>query len=586
MTDVGNPVHDRSMIVEVRSAGSSTVIGAEEENASPASVPPSANCCVNSGGDLSYSAFGVGAFILSVVGTSLATFAALAGGKFGLYFLRGIFETVGFAAVDLSVKANGASSATSLVESLRRAGACWLGIGVLRGTLLVAWYTVYSLKQKPAWNNEDSPWQLEAVVTGLVFSVVLEIGLIAVFMMRAHQDRRPNIFKWWLAYVCSYAVADVGRSSPYYPILFLGSIAYLVVVTFGMYFVVAHVDHNAIRSEVQNGYKLMNGLASWAVLFINLRVASLPTHVLVVSWVMMLFQAICLTIFLPAAKRCYGRDERKLWTYALPSAMLSLELGPCLLYLGEDMRTVTFWLLIIMQESNSVFKNTGKYDELYVAVLKKIGRPLEENDRHALEEARSTIAPCDNAAEIASPIVLLLVILLESAFNMLPAGVPRAPYLAKEGILVAWKMVSNRERTRGEIPMMLVVVLVIRICFCAFEIKTRAIVKRKATVSTETREIERRKATASSASESSFCSSSVSPAVEDDRAVPNSLPQDVGHIMPRAPPRTSIAVLYDRIVHSPDAPPHMKYLAFGLFGLQPVLFVLYAAEFAKILQLD
>ena len=44
MTDVGNPSHDRSMVVEVRSAGSSAVIGAEEEHSFPASVPPSANC--------------------------------------------------------------------------------------------------------------------------------------------------------------------------------------------------------------------------------------------------------------------------------------------------------------------------------------------------------------------------------------------------------------------------------------------------------------------------------------------------------------------------------------------------------------
>ena len=45
--------------------------------------------------------------------------------------------------------------------------------------------------------------------------------------------------------------------------------------------------------------------------------------------------------------------------------------------------------------------------------------------------------------------------------------------------------------------------------------------------------------------------------------------------------RSSMAVLYQRIVSSDDAPVHMQYLAGAAFALQPILFVILAAQYGK-----
>ena len=42
--------------------------------------------------------------------------------------------------------------------------------------------------------------------------------------------------------------------------------------------------------------------------------------------------------------------------------------------------------------------------------------------------------------------------------------------------------------------------------------------------------------------------------------------------------RSSMAVLYHRIVSSDDVPVHMQYLAGASFALQPILFIVYAAR--------
>ena len=97
----------------------------------------------------------------------------------------------------------------------------------------------------------------------------------------------------------------------------------------------------------------------------------------------------------------------------MPACMLALELGPCLLLLGEDFTTFKFWALLTWQELNSVAKNTGKHDELYVGVRALLCRPVDEEARKLLEEKRQIIAPCDNIGEIASPIIILVALALE-----------------------------------------------------------------------------------------------------------------------------------------------------------------------------
>jgi hypothetical protein len=80
-----------------------------------------------------------------------------------------------------------------------------------------------------------------------------------------------------------------------------------------------------------------------------------------------------------------------------------------------------------------VLKNTGKYTELYVAVRARLGREVGEEELKLTEERRAAVAPCDNIGEIASPVVIMITIALESLFDALP--IERAPYFADTGIM-------------------------------------------------------------------------------------------------------------------------------------------------------
>ena len=363
-------------------------------------------------------------------------------------------------------------------------------------------------------------------------------------MMQAHRDRRNNAMKWWVLLQTTFILRTVGTSSPYPWLDALGAFLQLITTTVGLYLLVMKVDKDAVQNDVQNGYKVLVGFGlSGSIQMFNLGTTGLDVNRFAIATALMIFQTVVLKVMIPVAKKCFGDDERKLWSYTLPAVVLALELGPCLLLLGSDMATLEFWLLIVWQELNSVAKNTGLYAELYVAVRALLRRPVGEEDRKLMEERRSTIAPCDNMGEIVSPIVIMMVLGLEAAFEWLPFE--RAPYLARNGILGGWR----NQMFRGEATIMLAIVLLVRIVFCYIEVRVRAYQSRNdsAAASGENRSAE------------------------------------TGAIAHRAR-QPSMAVLYQRIVlHSDDAPVHMQHAAAAVFTLQPIFFVLYAAIFGKYL---
>ena len=169
-------------------------------------------------------------------------------------------------------------------------------------------------------------------------------------------------------------------------------------------------------------------------------------------------------------------------------------------------------------------------------------RPVDEESLKLMEERRSTIAPCDNIGEVVSPIVIMIAIGLESLFDSLP--IERAPYFADRGVLGGWR----NQRFSGEAPAMLIIVFLVRVAFCWIEMKVR------------------------------------------DRQRPNETanadfqtPQDdsgttAGSAKKR---RSSMAILYHRIVRSDDAPVLMQYMAGELFAHQLIIFVDYAAGIGK-----
>ena len=274
-------------------------------------------------------------------------------------------------------------------------------------------------------------------------------------------------------------------------------------------------------------------------------------NLFVVSGVLMVWQKVILKIIIPVSKKCFGEDQRKLWSYTVPAFMLALELGPCLLLLGEDFTGWKFWALLMWQELNSVAKNTGKYDELYVAVMATLGRPVSDETLKLMEEKRSTLAPCDNIGEIVSPIVILVALVLEGLFDVLP--IDRAPYFAdaNEGILGGWRA----RRFRGEAPMMMIIVLAVRLVFCWIELVIRA--------------RQRRNNDTGNNNNATAELSNVDVAISAERALGASSR------------RSSMAVLYNRIVRREEAPVEVKYMAGYTFAIQAVLFVSIAAAFGK-----
>lgn len=69
------------------------------------------------------------------------------------------------------------------------------------------------------------------------------------------------------------------------------------------------------------------------------------------QFALMMFHALCLTVIVPAAKKCFGEDERKQWIFVVPAVLLALEIGPCLLFLGSDVSTWHLWRLVCTEET-------------------------------------------------------------------------------------------------------------------------------------------------------------------------------------------------------------------------------------------
>ena len=200
-----------------------------------------------------------------------------------------------------------------------------------------------------------------------------------------------------------------------------------------------------------------------------------------------------------------------------------------------------------MQEVNSVLKNTGKYAELYVAVRALLRRPVDEEELRLMEERRAAIVPCDNIGDIVPPVVIMIAIGLELTFDSLPIG--RAPYFSDSGVVGGWR----NERFRGEAPIMLSIIFIVRIAFCWIEMKVRARQRGDETDASTTTD-----------------------------ANPQTPRTDTGSVATRVTRgRSSMAVLCTRIVGSDEAPVYVQYMAGALFASHPIIFVTLAARFGR-----
>ena len=490
---------------------------------------------------------------VAIGGMGVVSFGVLAGGKVGLFMFKNVGWVLGIGLVEYAVTINAflKQGQTPNLPHLQNAiivkrGVCWLAVGLLMGTVCSFWKITFV-------DQEDDPdWQPVPILLVIAFFIGGHLGLVAVVMARAHRDRQNNMIKLIALLQFSQVLTWAGPCSPYPLVTALGRVLNVFTGTVGMYLVVAKLDKDAELHDVQNGYKYMVGtIVGGKILDGTLWITSVPLNRFVVSAVLMLCQKLGLKVMIPVLKLCFGSDDKK-WSFLVPAFLLALELGPCLLLLGSDMSKLEFWLLIAMQEVNSVAKNVGKFDELYVAVRARLRRPVDEEILKLMEERRATIAPCDNIGEIVSPAVIMIVIGLEAAFEWLP--VERAPYTTKNGILGGWR----NQRFRGEAPVMLSIVFAVRVAFCWIEVKVRAHQRRN------------KESTTINAAGVDLRSSQPDGDIGGENNRSNETKTKAR--------RSSMAVLYHRIVSSDDVPVHMQYLAGASFVLQPILFIVYAAR--------
>ena len=101
-------------------------------------------------------------------------------------------------------------------------------------------------------------------------------------------------------------------------------------------------------------------------------------NLLVNSALLMLFQKAILSVVVPILKKI-GDDDHKLWAVGVPSYILALELGQCVLILSSEVDG-EFYPILIMQELNSVVKNMGHYNDLYCFIHRMIGRPISPSN--------------------------------------------------------------------------------------------------------------------------------------------------------------------------------------------------------------
>ena len=259
--------------------------------------------------------------VASVVGMGAAVFAALAGGKVGLFLPRAIFEIAAYGMVDTAVTINdslhaaGQPLAANLQMVVVKRGVCWLVIGLVSGTTVALW-SIFVEKEHVDGDWRMVPtWQPLPVLLLLFQCFVCRIGLVGGVMMRAHRDRRPSIMIWFSITYASFSLAFIGATSPYPVIVALGTVLSLLAPTAGLYFVVMHVDQSAVQRDVKNGYALLAGMVMWGIQYFALYLTSLSLSVYVTSGVLVAFRTVALTVLVPALKRCLGDDDQKLWSF-------------------------------------------------------------------------------------------------------------------------------------------------------------------------------------------------------------------------------------------------------------------------------
>ena len=288
--------------------------------------------------------------IASLVGMGATVGLLIAGGVTALYMLFSILETLTYAVIDVAVIVNdkteeGDPPTSAIIRDLiAKRGLCWLAIGVVQGPSIVLWYVWYD-PNSTVWQPEPMAWAL--VWYGCHLFIIFGV-------MKVHYDRRQNGLKWLVAVYCSQTLRDVGLCSPYVFIATLGRACYVISYLPGTYFLVFVCDNKAERIHVKNTYKMGICIIAFGVLYISLQIACAPLTVVGRSMVHVAFHFVAVKALIPVSKLGFGDNERQNWSYIVPAVLLGLELGPCVMFIRSAFDDTSFWLLLFIQELNSV----------------------------------------------------------------------------------------------------------------------------------------------------------------------------------------------------------------------------------------
>ena len=141
------------------------------------------------------------------------------------------------------------------------------------------------------------------------------------------------------------------------------------------------------------------------------KLASFKLNSVLSSLVYILLLRGILRLLMPLSKRWLGDG----WRAAVPVVVFVSELGPALLLMGADCRTMSFWALICIQEGNALLKNLGLYNWLYVSLRRSVRYPIDDVVAAAMEARRLVLAPSDNVSEVVAPIFVIIFIAIDYA---------------------------------------------------------------------------------------------------------------------------------------------------------------------------
>lgn len=154
---------------------------------------------------------------------------------------------------------------------------------------------------------------------------------------------------------------------------------------------------------------LITGYGRTRLFRFNLTLPATDANEYFVSAALMLLQRFGLKFMLAGTKVCLGDD----WILGCPLQLFILELGSVALLAPVSVSDVTFWVVLVAKESNALLRNLGVYQHFSVRVRCVLNRPLSDDQVAEMNNTRRrVVAPCDNLAEMATPIAVIIATVL------------------------------------------------------------------------------------------------------------------------------------------------------------------------------